>query len=235
MSNLAPHIDTALDVKALDKLKTYLEKTYKAQGGIVTSDRNELTLHLPKKSLPAVMQTLRDDAQTRFTQLMDLTAVDWLGKNKLEERFHVVYHLLSLEHNLRLRVILTTGYSASGKAQKPDTTLADPVPSLQSLFPAATWYEREVFDMFGIPFTDAQDLRRILTDYGFQGHPLRKDFPVFGYEEVFFNEATSQVEYKAVDMPQETRFFNATSPWEGVNNPTPLADEDNTFPNKALK
>jgi NADH-quinone oxidoreductase subunit C len=151
-------------------------------------------------AIARVLTFLRDDGACRFEMLVDLTAVDYPER---EQRFEVVYNLLSLTHNQRIRVKVATD---------EDT----PVPSVASVFPTATWFEREVWDMYGVFFSDNPDLRRILTDYGFQGHPLRKDFPLTGYVEVRYDEEQKRVVYEPVRLTQDFRTFDFMSPWEGM-------------------
>ena len=146
-----------------------------------------------------MLADLRDDPNLRFRQLIDLTAVDFPDR---EKRFDVVYHLLSFSKNRRVRI----------KIQTDEDT---PVPSICSVHPCADWFEREAFDMFGIVFEGHPDLRRLLTDYGFVGHPLRKDFPMTGYVEVRYDEELKRVVYEPVKLPQEFRQFDFLSPWEG--------------------
>ena len=163
-------------------------------------DRDELTVHAERAALTKLLGFLRDDQNCQFRQLMDVTAVDHPDR---EERFEVVYHLLSLKHNQRVRVKVTTD----------DAT---PVPSATGVFNSANWFEREVWDLFGVFFSDHPDLRRLLTDYGFEGHPLRKDFPLTGYVEVRYDEDQKRVVYEPVKLTQEFRTFDFMSPWEGM-------------------
>jgi NADH-quinone oxidoreductase subunit C len=160
----------------------------------------ELTLIVPAASVPSVLRALRDDADCQFEQLIDICGVDYPER---EKRFDVVYHLLSPRKNQRLRV----------KCEVDDAT---PVPSVVELYPGANWYEREAYDMYGILFSGHPDLRRILTDYGFQGFPLRKDFPLTGYVEVRYDDAQKRVVYEPVRLTQEFRSFDFMSPWEGT-------------------
>jgi NADH-quinone oxidoreductase subunit C len=159
----------------------------------------ELTLLAPAESILKVLAFLRDDARCHFKLLMDVCGVDYPQR---EKRFDVVYHLLCLKQNHRIRV----------KVQTDEET---PVPSVVSLFPAAGWFEREAWDMYGIYFSGNPDLRRILTDYGFDGHPLRKDFPLTGYVEMRYDETQKRVVYEPVKLQQEFRYFDFESPWEG--------------------
>jgi NADH-quinone oxidoreductase subunit C len=160
----------------------------------------ELTVTVALDSLLDLMAHLKADPSTRMTSLVDITAVDHPER---ADRFDVVYHLLSMYTNGRIRV----------KAHVADT---DMVPSLISVYPAANWFEREVYDLFGILFSGHPDLRRILTDYGFRGHPLRKDFPTTGYTEVRYDEVQKRVVYEPVKLVQEYRQFDFMSPWEGA-------------------
>jgi NADH-quinone oxidoreductase subunit C len=160
----------------------------------------ELMLRVQREAIVRLMKFLRDDANCQFKMLVDLCGVDWPER---PERFEVVYNLLSLKHNQRIRVKVSTD---------EDT----PVPSVTSVFSAAGWFEREAWDLYGILFSDHPDLRRILTDYGFQGHPLRKDFPLTGYVEVRYDEEQKRVVYQPVRLTQEFRGFDFLSPWEGM-------------------
>jgi NADH-quinone oxidoreductase subunit C len=186
----------------LDDL-TELEDHLKTQLGenLISSQvaYGELTLTVPCRQIVQVLKLLREDPMCRFSQLMDIGGVDYPERRK---RFDVVYHLLSMETNLRVRVKLAT---AEG----------DTVPTATPVFPNADWYEREAFDMFGIVFEGHPDLRRLLTDYGFEGHPLRKDFPLTGYTEVRWDEEQQRVVYEPVQLTQEYRNFDYLSPWEG--------------------
>ncbi|MTH76266.1 NADH-quinone oxidoreductase subunit C [Paracoccus aestuariivivens] len=160
----------------------------------------ELTVNATPSGLVGLIEFLRNDANCRFSTLIDITAVD---NPQRPARFDIVYHLLSMYQNQRIRV----------KAQIREDEI---VPSLTGVFPGANWYEREIFDMFGILFSGHPDLRRILTDYGFRGHPLRKDFPTTGYVEVRWNDDEKRVVYEPVSLVQEYRQFDFLSPWEGA-------------------
>lgn len=160
----------------------------------------EAEIFAARETLPALMTMLRDDPRFAFEQCMDLCGVD---RPAQAERFEVVYNLLSLTLNHRVRVIVTT-----------DATM--PVPSVSAIWPCATWYEREAWDMYGIIFEGQSDLRRILTDYGFEGHPLRKDFPLTGFVEVRYDPERQQVVYEPVKLQQDFRNFDFLSPWEGM-------------------
>ncbi|MEZ5756990.1 MAG: NADH-quinone oxidoreductase subunit C [Emcibacteraceae bacterium] len=160
----------------------------------------ELTVRAKRDHIVDVLTFLRDDANCKFVQLTDVCGVDYPER---VERFDVVYHLLSLHHNQRVRVKITTD----------EETV---VPSVFGVFPSANWYERETWDMYGIMFDGHPDLRRLLSDYGFQGHPLRKDFPLTGYVEVRYSEEEKRVVYEPVKLAQEFRTFDFMSPWEGA-------------------
>jgi NADH-quinone oxidoreductase subunit C len=161
---------------------------------------HELTVTGNARDIVAIMRHLRDDPECQFCSLLDVTAVDWPSR---ERRFDVVYHLLSPKLNQRVRI----------KAETDETT---PVPSIIDVFPAADWFERETFDLYGIVFTGHPDMRRILTDYGFEGHPLRKDFPLTGFVEVRYDDELKRVVYEPVRLTQEFRNFDFLSPWEGT-------------------
>ena len=160
----------------------------------------ELTLDVEADEIVHVLQFLRDDPDCEFKVLIDVCGADWPSR---EKRFDVVYHLLSLTKNRRIRV-------------KVETDEATAVPSAGSVFPAAGWYEREAYDLYGVVFDGHPDLRRILTDYGFSGHPLRKDFPVTGFVELRYDDDLKRVVYQPVQLVQEYRDFDFMSPWEGA-------------------
>lgn len=160
----------------------------------------ELTVTIHRDRVVKVLRFLRDDSQCRFTSLIDICGVDWPGRS---DRFDVVYHMLSMHLNQRVRVTTSTD---------EDT----PVGSVVELFPVANWFEREAYDMFGILFDNHPDLRRLLTDYGFHGHPLRKDFPLSGFTQVVYDEEEKRVVYQPVELVQEYRDFDFLSPWEGA-------------------
>ncbi|MFO0997142.1 MAG: NADH-quinone oxidoreductase subunit C [Alphaproteobacteria bacterium] len=163
----------------------------------------ELVIHAARESIVRVLTYLRDDPACQFKVLVDVTAVDWPER---PERFEVVYNLLSVSRNRRARV----------KVSAAEET---PVPSVTGVYSAAGWCERETWDLFGIFFSDHPDLRRILTDYGFEGHPLRKDFPLTGYVEVRYDDEEKRVVYEPVKLVQEFRTFDFLSPWEGMTLP----------------
>ncbi len=166
----------------------------------VRVEKGEVVAEAERRGLLALMATLRDDPRFALEQAMDICGVDWPER---AERFDVVYNLLSVSLNHRVRVIVATD----------ETT---PVPSVHTVWPVATWWEREAWDLFGIVFSDQPDLRRILTDYGFEGHPMRKDFPLTGYVEVRYDEDRKAVVYEPVRLTQDWRTFDFMSPWEGV-------------------
>jgi NADH-quinone oxidoreductase subunit C len=168
---------------------------------------DELMVTARAAAIVRVLTFLRDDTNCQFKLLMDVCGADYPQR---EQRFEVVYNLLSLKHNQRIRV-------------KALTDEATPVPSVVSVFSAANWFERETWDLFGIFFSDHPDLRRLLTDYGFQGHPLRKDFPLTGYVEVRYDQEQKRVVYEPVRLTQDFRSFDFLSPWEGM---TPLLPGD---------
>ena len=161
----------------------------------------ELTIVVRREDIVRVVTFLRDDPQCRFVCFIDLCGADYPAR---ERRFDVIYHFLAPHHNRRIRV-------------KVETDEVTPVPSLIGLFPAANWYEREAYDLYGILFSGHPDLRRILTDYGFEGHPLRKDFPMTGYVEVRYDDGQGRVVYEPVKLSQEFRNFDFLSPWEGTD------------------
>ena len=170
----------------------------------------ELVLHVALADLVSVLKAVRDDTELAVTQLSDLTAVDFPER---PERFDVVYQMLSVNNNMRLRIIT--------RADEGDI-----VPSVIGLFRSADWAEREVWDMFGIYFSGHPDMRRLLTDYGFEGHPLRKDFPLTGYVEVRYSDTERRVVYEPVHLNQEYRDFDFLSPWEGMQLPQVGDDSD---------
>ncbi|MGL4236013.1 NADH-quinone oxidoreductase subunit C [Tabrizicola sp.] len=186
--------------EALSELAGMIE--LKQPDAVAASDIafGELTLTVNLANLKALVEFLRDDASCRFSTLVDITAIDHPER---AQRFDVVYHFLSMYRNHRIRLKI---------AVRED----EMVPSLVDLHPSANWFEREVFDMFGILFSGHPDLRRILTDYGFRGYPLRKDFPTTGYTEVRYDEALKRVVYEPVKLVQEYRQFDFMSPWEGA-------------------
>ena len=176
----------------------------------------EQTLTVAATDLVDVLTYLRDDPACQFVVLIDICGVDYPER---EKRFDVVYHLLSPRLNKRIRV----------KTETDETT---PVASVNGIFPAANWYEREAYDMYGIRFSGHPDLRRLLTDYGFQGHPLRKDFPLTGFVEVRYDDGAKRVVYEPVKLNQEFRKFDFLSPWEGADYPLPGDEKADGNPGK---
>jgi len=188
---------------AMDTLPELATKIAAALPQAVRSSKvaqGELTLEVEAEGIVHVLQFLRDDPDCDFKVLIDVCGADWPSRKK---RFDVVYHLLSLTKNRRIRV-------------KVETDEASSVPSAVSVFPAAGWYERETYDLYGVVFADHPDLRRILTDYGFSGHPLRKDFPITGFVELRYDDDLKRVVYQPVQLVQEYRDFDFMSPWEGA-------------------
>ncbi len=189
-----------MDQQALKELAAHLDATL---GDYLQSSNialGELTLEIRIEALERIIKFLRDDSACHFEMLIDICGVDYPER---EPRFDVVYHLLSVSNNLRIR--LKVGVEEEGA-----------VPSVTALHSTAGWFEREVWDLFGIYFTDHPDLRRILTDYGFEGHPLRKDFPLTGYVEVRYDDDQKRVVQEPVSLTQEFRSFDFMSPWEGA-------------------
>jgi len=189
----------------LDTLGRTIAEALSASVSGYTVAYHELTVQAAATDIVAVMRFLRDDPRCLFWNIVDVTAIDWPGR---ERRFDVVYHLLSPKHNVRVRVKIETDEDA-------------PVPSVIGVFPGADWFEREVYDLYGVAFTGHPDMRRLLTDYGFDGHPLRKDFPLTGFVEVRYDDELKRVVYAPVQLAQEFRNFDFLSPWEGTEYPLP--------------
>jgi NADH-quinone oxidoreductase subunit C len=199
-----------------EKLKDLAEYVSAALAGAVISTdirRGELCCEVEREALPRVLKFLRDDPKCRFSLLCDICGADYPNRPL---RFDVVYNLLSMSLNQRIRI-------------KVETDEEQPVPSAVGLYSSAGWWERETWDLFGIYFADNPDLRRILTDYGFDGHPLRKDFPLTGYVELRYDEEQKAVVYEPVRLQQEFRSFDFLSPWEGMDTILP-GDEKATPP-----
>ncbi|VAW19342.1 NADH-ubiquinone oxidoreductase chain C [hydrothermal vent metagenome] len=201
---------TALD-EALTELGEYV--SLKLADSIIdlASSFGELTLTIKREAVLDVIRFLRDDSHLHFISLIDICGVDYPGRLN---RFDVVYHLLSPKRNARIRIKLATDE-------------ATPVASITEIFPGANWHEREAYDFFGILFSGHPDLRRILTDYGFDGHPMRKDFPTSGYVEVRYDETRKRVVYEPVKLSQELRSFDYLSPWEGTDYALPGDEKAN--------
>ena len=183
---------TELNKLLNSELTTKIKKTH--------IENNELSINIEIENLYSVLLFLKTDEQCRFKQLIDIAAADYPDE---EERFEICYLLLSHENNLRIKILIN--FSSEEK-----------IPSMTKLYPSANWMEREVFDMYGIKFKNHPDLRRILTDYGFDGYPLRKDFPLTGFNEVRYSEKDKKVIYEQVKLEQEYRNFDFESPWEGT-------------------
>lgn len=191
--------------QALKELGEYVQDTLGDAVTGTTMRLDELSIEIKRDDILKVLKFLRDDVNCQFLTLLDVCGVDYPED---DERFEIVYHMLSMTHNNRIRIKLRTD---------EDT----PVSSVTSLFNSANWWEREIWDMFGVAFIDHPDLRRILTDYGFEGHPLRKDFPLTGYVEVRYDDAQKRIVYEPVKLTQEFRSFDFLSPWEGVQRMLP--------------
>jgi NADH-quinone oxidoreductase subunit C len=161
----------------------------------------ELTIVATPRDIVKVMTFLRDDERCQFWSFIDVTAIDWPAR---AQRFDIVYHLLSPKQNVRIRIKIEVGEDSA-------------VPSIIGVFPGADWFEREVYDLYGVPFSGHPDMRRLLTDYGFEGHPLRKDFPLTGFVEVRYDDEVKRVVYDPVRLAQEFRNFDFLSPWEGTD------------------
>jgi NADH-quinone oxidoreductase subunit C len=186
---------------ALNELSTYLGEKLSGRVGEAVLAYGELTVSVEPGNLVDVATFLRDDPRCQFISIIDISGADYPSRAK---RFDVVYHLLSPKQNVRIRL----------KVQADEETL---VPSLTPVYPGADWYERETYDLYGVLFSGHPDLRRILTDYGFEGHPLRKDFPLTGFVEVRYDDEAKRVIYEPVELKQEFRNFDFLSPWEGTD------------------
>lgn len=201
---------------SLAELGTHIAQAL--EGAVIAQNlvHGELVLDVQPSEIVRVVQFLRDDPECDFKLLMDICGVDF---PKREKRFDVVYHLLSLTKNQRIRVKLQTDEQTT-------------VPSIASVHPAANWFEREAFDMYGITFANHPDLRRILTDYGFTGYPLRKDFPLTGFVELRYDDELKRVVYQPVQLVQEFRDFDFMSPWEGAKQILPGDEKATKEPQK---
>ena len=199
--NVTPDNQTAAqEVSAQTTMIEHLRKLLDADLQDAAVVQDQIVLRIPASSIQQVLAALRDDKYAAFNQLSDLTAVDYPER---PERFELVYQLLSMRNNMRLRLLAAVG---EGQA----------VPSATTVYSAGNWAEREVWDMFGIFFAGHPDLRRLLTDYGFEGHPLRKDFPLTGHVEVRYDDTLRRVVNEPVSLVQEFRDFDFLSPWEGM-------------------
>lgn len=196
---------TMMDTQALSELAAHIETRMPDAVRSWQIRVGELTLLAERDHIVPLLRFLRDDQQCNFETFIDVCGVDYPERS---ERFEVVYHLLSMRMNHRIRVRIRTDEETA-------------VPSVVSLWPVANWFEREAFDMYGIQFADHPDLRRILTDYGFEGWPLRKDFPLTGHYEVRYDDLEKRVIYEPVKLAQEYRNFDFLSPWEGMTSVIP--------------
>jgi len=196
---------TMMDTQALSDLAAHIEGRMPDAVRSWQIHVGELTLLAERDHIVPLLRFLRDDQQCNFETFIDVCGVDYPERS---ERFEVVYHLLSMRMNHRIRVRIRTDEETA-------------VPSVVSLWPVANWFEREAFDMYGIQFADHPDLRRILTDYGFEGWPLRKDFPLTGHYEVRYDDLEKRVIYEPVQLAQEYRNFDFLSPWEGMTTVIP--------------
>ncbi len=187
--------------EALMDLAAYIKEKLDAQVSDATVAFGELTIETEPGDILDVLSFLKRDVQCQFISFIDVSGADYPGR---ERRFDLVYHLLSPRQNIRIRIRVMTD----------ETT---PIPSATEIFPGADWFEREAYDLYGILFTGHPDLRRLLTDYGFDGHPLRKDFPVTGFVEVRYDDEVKRVVYEPVELKQEFRNFDFLSPWEGTD------------------
>ncbi|KZW02072.1 NADH-ubiquinone oxidoreductase kDa subunit [Exidia glandulosa HHB12029] len=181
--------------------------------------KDELTIYVAPSAVVQTLTFLRDHSQCQFKSVVDISGADYPTRDK---RFEVVYHLVSIRYATRIRV-------------KTYADEVDPVPSATSVFNGANWYEREIWDLYGVYFSDHPDLRRILTDYGFEGHPLRKDFPLTGYTEVRYDEERKRVVYEPLQLTQAFRNFEAASPWEGVGPGVSAQKPDDFLPPKPVE
>ena len=187
-------------VDPLDLVEEAVSGEFKADLESINRDYDELTISIKRHSIIPVLRFLHDDNRTQFISIIDICGVDYPGR---PDRFDVVYHLLSPKLNCRVRV-------------KLQANEREPIQSATSVYPGADWFEREAYDMYGILFKGHPDLRRLLTDYGFDGYPLRKDFPLTGYVEVRYDDEKKRVVYEPVELRQEFRDFDYESPWEGT-------------------
>jgi NADH-quinone oxidoreductase subunit C len=193
----------------LAKLQTEITRALDGDAMHFSVEKDELSVLVMRTRIADVLQKLRDDPAIAMSQLMDICGADYPDR---PERFEVLYHLLSLKNNARIRVRVHTDETS-------------PVPSVTGVYSAAGWYERECWDLFGVAFSGNPDLRRILTDYGFEGHPLRKDFPLTGYVEVRYDDEQKRVVYEPVKLVQDFRNFDFLSPWEGMTDVMLPGDE----------
>ena len=199
---------------AIDNVQSEVKRALGINALQTLIELGELSVQVPRARIAEVLHILRDDPALAMDQLMDVCGADYPDR---PERFDVIYNLLSLRHNMRLRVKLQTDEHS-------------PVPTVSAVYSSAGWFEREVWDLFGVAFSGHPDLRRILTDYGFEGHPLRKDFPLSGYVEVRYDADQKRIVYEPVKLPQDFRSFDFLSPWEGMTSVQLPGDEKATKP-----
>ena len=185
--------------KSIEVAKEVIKK--KCKPIEISDDFNQLQISISTNQILDVVDFIKNDEACEFRQITDIAGVDFPDRQK---RFEVIYHFLSFKHNSRLRIKIIVGEDES-------------IPSITSIFPAANWFEREAFDMYGIQFKDHPDLRRILTDYGFEGYPLRKDFPLSGNVEIRYDEIEKKIIHEPVNLQQDFRSFDIQSPWERTN------------------
>ena len=193
--------DLAEITETLEDMKHHIESALGERMSAAKIAHGELTMNVEAPEIANVLRYLRDDPSLQFICFIDICGVDWPARKR---RFDVVYHLLSPKQNARIRV-------------KVEADEKQMVPSVVDVFPAAEWFERETYDLYGVLFSGHPDLRRILTDYGFQGYPLRKDFPLTGFVEVRYDNEQARVVYEPVKLAQEFRNFDFESPWEGTD------------------
>ena len=198
--------------EALNDLEDFLQSKFSDEITSTDTSYDQLTVNTNVSSLEQITSFLKLNSVCQFRTLIDITAVDYPEE---EYRFQLIYHYLSMQQNIRIRI-------------KIPVKEEEIVPSITSVFPAANWFEREVFDMYGILFGSHPDMRRLLTDYGFKGHPLRKDFPTTGYLEVRYDQEKKKVIYEPVKLNQEYRRFDFVSPWEGTETSIPVGLVDET-------
>ncbi|MEM6780694.1 MAG: NADH-quinone oxidoreductase subunit C [Pseudomonadota bacterium] len=203
-----------MSVEALEDLQSHIEDALDDKIMHHSFDKDELCIHVQREAICEVLQFLRDDKECQFKLLVDVCGVDYPER---EERFEIVYNMLSMSMNQRIRVKVFTDENT-------------PVPTATGVFSSAGWFEREVWDLYGVYFEGHTDLRRILTDYGFDGHPLRKDFPLTGYVELRYCEEQRRVVYEPVQLTQDFRTFDYLSPWEGMTDVQLPGDEKGTIP-----
>ncbi len=213
MSDQTPVVAPVADEKMLS-LANHVQEKMAAHILSAEFQKDELCVTVKRESIVTVLTFLRDDKACQFKQLVDICGADYPNR---PQRFDIVYHLLSLSNNNRIRL-------------KVMTDEATPVDSATKVFSAAGWFEREVWDFYGVYFNNHPDLRRILTDYGFEGHPFRKDFPLTGYVELRYDEQLRRVVYEPVKLTQDFRVFDTLSPWEGMTDIQLPGDEKATIP-----